>query len=340
MSARPLNGKRVLFLCPAFFGYEKSIKEALVKMGATVVYFDERPSNSTMGKAFLRINPKLIQKKIQEHYQLMLEKIAGQAFDYILICQAEATPVFFLQKLKEIYPDARMILYLWDSIKNKKHSLEKTAYFDHVASFDFDDCQKNAFHFRPLFFEEKYLTLAEKTDYVYSLFFVGTIHSDRYTILEQVKRIFLESGKNVFFYYYIPSKLMFFYYKYFKKIIPGSYFQDFHYAPLDKDELAKKLSDSGAVIDIQHPAQTGLTMRTIEMLGANKKLITTNAEVKHYDFYESGNICVIERENIQIPASFLNTPYKKIAPEIKERYSLPFFILELLGVVKGGEYYR
>jgi hypothetical protein len=51
------------------------------------------------------------------------------------------------------------------------------------------------------------------------------------------------------------------------------------------------------VLDIQHPRQTGLTMRTLEALGAGKKLVTTNVQVKEYDFYDERQVRVVDRMN-------------------------------------------
>jgi len=58
------------------------------------------------------------------------------------------------------------------------------------------------------------------------------------------------------------------------------------------------------IIDIERPLQKGLTMRTIEMLGTNKKIITTN------------NIFIIDRNNPIIDEIFLNKEYQEIDKNI------------------------
>ena len=58
------------------------------------------------------------------------------------------------------------------------------------------------------------------------------------------------------------------------------------------------------IIDIERPLQKGLTMRTIEMLGKNKKIITTN------------NIFIIDRNNPIIDEIFLNKEYQEIDKNI------------------------
>ena len=85
------------------------------------------------------------------------------------------------------------------------------------------------------------------------------------------------------------------------------------------------------VIDIESPTQNGLTMRTIEMIGLKKKLITTNKDIVNYDFYNPNNILVCDRDNFKIDKSFIETPYEELAKEIYEKYSLKGWLLQIFG---------
>lgn len=51
-------------------------------------------------------------------------------------------------------------------------------------------------------------------------------------------------------------------------------------------------------------------MRTFESL-VPEKLITTNKEIKKYPFYNSNNIFVIDRNNIQLDENFFKQNMKK-----------------------------
>ena len=107
---------------------------------------------------------------------------------------------------------------------------------------------------------------------------------------------------------------------------------------MPSDQLTATLKQSKAVVDIQHPKQTGLTMRTIEMLGANKKIITTNSDIKHYDFYHPNNICIVKRNNVVVPTEFMTTPFVLVDERIKERYSINYFVLDILGLTEAGRH--
>jgi hypothetical protein len=90
-----------------------------------------------------------------------------------------------------------------------------------------------------------------------------------------------------------------------------------------------KVKRSRVILDIQHPAQEGLTMRTIEMIGAGKKLLTTNREVISYDFYDSHNMQYIDRNNPVIDKSFFKTDYRTIDSRIYDKYSIRGWLREV-----------
>ena len=56
-----LQSKKILFFSVQTFNLEKEIKSKLEKMGAEVMYFDERPANSILAKGIIRIKKSLYQ---------------------------------------------------------------------------------------------------------------------------------------------------------------------------------------------------------------------------------------------------------------------------------------
>lgn len=102
--------------------------------------------------------------------------------------------------------------------------------------------------------------------------------------------------------------------------------QDVYFKSVDKQGLLDLYGRSRIIIDVQHPKQTGLTMRCFEALGAKRKLITTNTCIQGYDFYHPDNILIVDRQNPVIPASFYNVPYREIPDNIYVKYSLDNWI--------------
>ena len=99
---------------------------------------------------------------------------------------------------------------------------------------------------------------------------------------------------------------------------------------MSSNEIADVVEQSKIILDIQHPKQTGLTMRTIEMIGMNKKIMTTNETIKEYDFYNPNNIFVIDRNNIKLDTDFFDKQYVPIQKETYEKYSLEQWIKDVL----------
>lgn len=226
-----------------------------------------------------------------------------------------------------MHPEAKLIIYHWDSIANNGNALRILPVFDRAFSFDKPDCEKLGIRFLPLFYLNDYEKLANKNNkYEYDLLFVGTVHCDRYALLQQVLKQVERSGKRCFFYMFFQSRILYYKMKLQNKNLRGTSIRDFRFTPLDKNSLLELYRKSQAIIDIQHPKQTGLTMRCIETMGSKRKLITTNPHIKEYDFCNKNNILVIDREKPVIPSEFLKLPYREIPSEIYRQYRIDHWL--------------
>ena len=329
-----LKGKQILFIAPAFFGYEKKIADKMIELGARVDYFDERSITDSFGRALLKINPLIFYKKTIRYYNNIINSISNNKYDFIFVIKCELMPVIVIEKLKELFPSATLCLYLYDSLKNINGISSKLSNFDRVLSFDLNDTENNkGIIFRPLFFIDDYKKdFSDSEKYQYDISFIGTIHSDRYRIIKEIKSQADKRGNKYFFYCYLQSKFMYYFYRQTKKEFRGVAKEEFKFDKIESSNIAEIVDNTKAVLDIQHPNQTGLTIRTIEMIGMNKKLITTNESIKKYDFYNPNNIAVINRNSIEIPQEFLEIPFQKIDDKIYMKYSLENWIIDVLGL--------
>lgn len=328
-----LHKKNILFISVSFFNYENLIKEELEKMGANVDLFDERPSNSFFSKAILRIKKEMYAVKINQYFKEIIEKIRDVKYDYFLLIKGEATPIFFLEFLKKNNPGIQFIFYTYDSFKNNSNGLEILNHFDSKFTFDSKDAVQYKMSFRPLFFAQDYGNLYGKNKiYKDDLAFIGTAHSDRYSISEKAKSWCEKHHLRMFTFYFSPSKTLF----RFKKLT-DSEFKNFDAAKisfqsLSHQEIVDIYENTKVILDINHPGQNGLTMRTFETLGAGRKLITTNPTVKTYPFYDPQNIYIVERGKIEFEEEFFKTDFKEINSEIRESMSLAGWVKEVFGL--------
>lgn len=326
-----IEGKKILFFAPAFFGYEDKIVKKMEAMGAAVDMYNVRSVTSATERALLKIVPKIFNSKNQKYYEKIIKENEGKKYDYILVVKCDMTPENILERFRKEYPNAKMCLYLWDSIDNIPGVLGKFKYFDTLHSFDMEDCKKySELKFRPLFYADEFSKELDVGIQKYDVSFVGTIHSDRYAVLKKIREMTIEKGLKSFWFCYLQSKFIFYFYRFTKKEFAKTKISDFDFEKIDSKEIAKIISQSKIVLDIQHPRQTGLTIRTIEMLGMNKKLITTNTSIINYDFYNPKNIQVVDRKNVVIDSSFLDTKYEPLDIEVYNKYSLHSWVLEVL----------
>ncbi|MDR1724925.1 MAG: hypothetical protein LBR28_00835 [Bacteroidales bacterium] len=322
---------------PAFFGYEKHIKKRIEEMGAKVDFFDERPSNNVWAKIFLRFGKSLMIGKIDRYYRKIDNSIKNLSYDFVFVINIEAMPDWFIGKLKQKNEKAIFILYMWDSIFWKKNILTYADFFHRVYSFDRKDCKAHSdkLIFRPLFYLNDYAEIARNTEqnYKYDLSFTGSAHTDRYTVLKKIETAAKNHNWTFFNYMFLQRKSVFYLYFLTNRNFRHSKANEFRYRPLSKNEVLEVMSSSKVVVDIQGVNQLGLTMRTIEVLGAKRKLITTNAEIAKYDFYSPDNILIINRENPQIPKDFILSPYKEtLSQDIYHNYSLDGWIEDIFEI--------
>lgn len=320
-----LSGKTILLLAPKFFGYEFEIQKELENFGAKVIYFDERPKNDFLTKVFIRLNLKsFISKKINNYYNNIIESIKKEKIDYLFLIAPETIDIEKIKEIKLNHKDIKILTYFWDSVKNKRTALNYLDISDKFFSFDSNDIKINKkIEFLPLFYIKDYENISKiKQNILYDISFIGTVHSDRYKIIKKIEENATSLGLNIYFYFYSPSRILFFFQKLLKKDFQDIKWADVSFESLSKSDVLNIIGKSKSIIDIQHPLQVGLTMRTIEMIGANKKLFTTNNEIQKYDFYNECNISILNRKKPLIDLDFILNNYEKLNENVYKKYSL------------------
>ena len=86
------------------------------------------------------------------------------------------------------------------------------------------------------------------------------------------------------------------------------------------DKYLELLSESNCILDYNEKGQSGLTLRPMEALFLEKKLITNNKDIKNYDFYNPSNIFILGENNIEDIKEFINKPYEKVEQKIIDYY--------------------
>lgn len=326
--------QRLLLIMPNFFDYPQVICEELQKMGYIVDYFDDRPSTRSIIKAIIRINKKLISLYISNYSNKIINKIEKISYDYVLLISGQSLSFDenAIKKIKTTHPKAKFVLYQWDSLKNFPYIQKFHKYFDTIYSFDKKDVNNSEkMKFLPLFFSKKYQEIANNSKWntKYDFSFVGTAHPKKYKLINKMSQELKQIYPKQFIYFFLPSKLVYIYRKIKNIEFRNAKYKEFHFVPLSNKELDKILKNTNCILDSAQDGQNGLTIRTIEALGAQKKLITTNPNILTYDFYCEENIYVYSGE-FDFNAKFFTNPYKPVDCKIYNQYTLHSWLNKLL----------
>ena len=215
------------------------------------------------------------------------------------------------------------VAYFWNpcvSIENQKtcRQLQKTedrakAIVEYIrnlgftmATFDSSDAVKYNMYYYPQFYRS-YPEQTEQTEkYDYDFYFCGR-DKGRKTLIDFFQKRLSKFGKCKFI------------------IIPESN-PDFmgYYDYIDEVKKAKVLCEIG------QKGQTGLTIRALEALFFNKKMITTNEYVKRMDFYNPANILVLNQDITDSEIEmFLNVELKNYESGILAKYDVKSMLASL-----------
>ncbi|MGP3592563.1 hypothetical protein [Vagococcus sp. WN89Y] len=324
---------KVLFICPRFFNYENEITDALKRIGATVDYFDEKPFNNVFFKMILRLwkKSRFVRWTINKHIDIILSQTLDD-YDYVFVLKGESLTQRLLLKLKKKYTRAKFVYYAWDSIRNYAHIQQYLYLFDKVYTFDDQDAKNfSSMTHLPLFFSPEFSNSAAESQLAGrkgkpKIAFLGSVHSDRYQLLGEIYSRYKDKYRLDFILYF-PSLIILagFIFKNISNIKKYKLYS-FTLKSRSKNEVADFFRSADAILDIQHPGQTGLTMRTIECLPLERKMITTNNSVSCYAFYCPENFFFLDRTTKFIDEDFFNVPFKKVDNTVIEKYSIDAWV--------------
>ena len=319
--------RKVLLIAPVFFNYYKEMIKELELMGYQVDYICDAPSNSNISKAIGRINKNLIKGTTKKYFEgKVIPSIKAKKYDDVLIVggMTFAFTPDMVAEIKRMNPQARFAMYQWDSEKNLPYSTGIHPYMDQLYSFDLNDCEEMPkYKFLPLFYTRIYEEIGkEKVDrYKYDCSYIGTAHPQKFKDVNAMADALKTIMPRQFIYHYMPSKLKYYYHKLLAPEFKNAKMSDFKTEKVPAKDVMQVFNDSACILDAPQAGQTGLTIRTIECLGAKRKMMTTNKDIKKYDFYNESNILVFEG-SVDKNDKFFTAPYVEVNVEVYKKYSL------------------
>ncbi|MDQ0359812.1 hypothetical protein [Breznakia pachnodae] len=196
--------------------------------------------------------------------------------------------------IKKKNPKCIIHLYLFNTISNEKKYLLNDKNIDRFWSFDKNDVKKYGINYNSTTYS-KNITL-DHENIEYDIVFLGTTKQRKEQICD-----FQKSCDN------LRLKTLF-------CVIESQ--KDF----IDYNTYLELVDKSKCILDITNSYQEGLTLRFMESLFFEKKIITNNKSIKGYDFYDKTNIFILGEDDIGKLSDFLSSDYRKIDKKIVDYY--------------------
>jgi hypothetical protein len=297
---------RILLIIPNFHGYEDKLSAALEDMGHQCLRVDERPGNGFWLKALARL--RLLQRVkplIDAHVERIVEN--AQSFDpeIVLVVNAETLKAREIKRLRRAFPQARFLLYMWDSSAKKDVGVALIQCFDRAYSFDPVDSRNipGLVHL-PLFHSHKQMelpTTAGGSDHDYDFSFVGTARLRRLRELSRIAAGLRQSGRPYLFYLYAASAAQYAMFRVAARMV--GYRDTLTRVSMPYEQYANVTMRSRCIVDIEQSDQNGLTIRTIEAVFSGRPLVTSNCNIGQYDFAGDLAVSTIEPgpEGLMVP---------------------------------------
>ena len=308
--------------------YETYIKEELERQGNNVSYMHDAPDSYNK---LVRVIGKKNSQKINSLYQEKKLEDLDRDYDEVIVIVGRFLTVDFLLKLKKNNQNAKFILYLWDDVDRVENFEKVKKLYDIIYSFDLRDCQKYGFKHLPLFYKE---TNERKRSYEFDIYSALFNHSDRIEVTKIINEQAILNGLKTQFFVSVGRYDYYFHHSRFVNMNGIEYIA----STIPNSQNYLYMSKSNAVLDIQFFSQIGLTMRTIESVGMQNKLITTNQAVKYYDFFNTNNIQLIDRTCPKLDMDFFESKFIPLKEDIYRKYSLHSWVEILTGIKELPNY--
>lgn len=295
-----LEGRHILVIGVKFYYYNEEILKKFRAAGARVTFFYERDISFVFGlvKYF---RPGSVDEMQHRHYEGITQKIEGETFDYLLVIRGYKMQGEFVTRVKQLNPGIRTLLYQWDSYRlwdcDYRHLMP---FFDGVATFDFQDAEELSIPYIPTFSLDVFRDISvSKTDY--DLFYSGNYTYPRYLFLIQLVQLAKQQG------YRLNTRLVMSRKTYLQERWRGVKLDPalLSFRKLSKGEYEDLFARSLVIVDFTDEKQTGLTMRTLDVLCAGKKLLTNNKNVFKEPGLNPDQIRVYNPRELRIDPEFV-----------------------------------
>lgn len=207
-----------------------------------------------------------------------------------------------LKFIEEKFSKKRLIFYYWNPVSSSITPGCIPSVFE-KWSYSLTDCQKYGLKFNPTFYFDDFVE-ESSLGITQDVFFIGK-DKGRYAELMKFEKFFAEKGLSTNFIITANHSIS----------LRKKYSKSISYR-----DVLENVKHSKCLFDFYSDPQAGLSLRAMESLFFEKKLITNNQTIDSYDFYNSANVFVIGKRSFDDLEFFMKQPYCPVESEVKEKY--------------------
>ena len=221
----------------------------------------------------------------------------------ILIFSVKHVEVLYY--IKSINPEIRIIFWYWNPVFRSINPHKIPDKLCEKWSFDKNDSRKYNMRYNSTFYPDN--IKLPHNEIVYDVVFLGQ-DKGRRSLINNIQNQLLASEINPLIYIVDDNANA----RNYKGSSPLVSYQ----------EYLSFISKSTAILDVVQEGQDGLTLRVMEALFFQKKLITNYKLITTYDFYNPNNIFIIGVDKIEHLKQFLSIPFKPISNAVLDYYDV------------------
>lgn len=334
------KNKTILLYISINHGISKLIEKNLNMHGFNVILlspYDEKDEGFIYPSFWAKLKVKFRQLFFQDKQaklklqseilrESLTKKLGKSQVDYSLFFLAQNYSVELIEFIKTKTKRNGMINYQWDGMDRYPLIYERLPLFDKAYVFDPEDLNNtlhpNLLPTTSFYFDYDLEKLSIESDF----YFLGSHIPNRSSLIVEFANFAKNIGYKLNFQIFCGNKI-----EKVRQIYPENIqlLSQSMIKTYEENLIASRKAK--ILVDFVDAVHNGLSLRTFEALGYNKKLITTNKEITKYDFYHPNNIFILDNNFDEIP-DFLEKPYQDIDPKIKEKYSFGNWIKYVLDI--------
>lgn len=309
-STEQFDMNQVRFVMPLHGFYNQLIQEEGYEISNPYI------GNSTIPRIFREIHFRLNLpfKSVWFNKENIVDKRAIIVFDPLIVPD-------YMKWLRYKNQNSRIVLFYINAVNAKNNPKQFSDDWCEKWAGDRNDCKKygmNLYDYIAYFHHCN----VEKTTPEFDIFFVGK-DKGRLDKLLELQNTFNDLGLKTYFHIVAERKWQAKLNKHYKSFMPYS-------------QVLNTLERSKTSLYLVEGAQTGVTMRVIESLLFEVKLITDNQELMNYDFYNPNNIFILGVDDIKTLPEFINSPYEQVNSKMFKHVYFEDMIQSIVEDSKGG----